>query len=242
MTILIVEDEALFANHLHLLVEELEHEVMGPVADAETALALVKKQSPDLVLMDINIAGAYDGVETAELIQRAHPCPVIFITAQHDERSFLRASRLGPANFLLKPFEDIQFHRAVQLALSAKPTKPTPEADANNKEEEEAYLYIKTGHKLRKIPVEEITSVAADGHYCEVYTTTNRYLIRMPFQELHERLSVDRFLKTHRGHLVNEQFVESVDLRDSEIVLSTGRRVPLAKREREGFLKRVDRL
>lgn len=241
MTVLIVEDEALFANHLHLLVEELDHEVMGPAADADTALALVKQQAPDLVLMDINIAGAYDGVETAELIQQQHPCPVIFITAQHDERSFLRASRLGPANFLLKPFEDIQFHRAVQLALSTKPTKPQPGRDSQFDDEEE-YLYIKTGHKLRKIPVDEITSVAADGHYCEIHTATNRYLIRMPFQELHERLSVDRFLKTHRGHLVNEQFVESVDLRDSEIVLSTGRRVPLAKREREAFLRRVDKL
>ncbi|MFK8160853.1 MAG: LytR/AlgR family response regulator transcription factor [Lewinella sp.] len=241
MVILIVEDEALFANHIQLLVEDLEHEVMGPAADAETALALVKQQSPDLVLMDINIAGAYDGVETAELIQKEHPCPVIFITAQHDERSFLRASRLGPANFLLKPFEDIQFNRAVQLALSTQPTKQQPESNSGEGNDDE-FLYIKTGHKLRKIPVDEITSVAADGHYCEVFTTANRYLIRMPFQELHERLSVDRFLKTHRGHLVNEQFVESVDLRDSEIVLTTGRRVPLAKREREGFLKRVDKL
>lgn len=235
MTVLIVEDEPLYASHLELLVEDLGHTVIGTVADAENALRLAKERPPDLILMDVNIAGTYDGIETAELIRLSHHCPVVFITAQQDEGTFRRASRLGPANFLLKPFDDLQVKRAIQLAAA----NPAPLTRAS---EEEENLYVKTGHKLRKIPIADITSVAADGRYCEIYTSANRYLIRMPFQELENRLPADQFLKTHRGHLVNEDFVESVDLRDSEIILSGGRRVPLAKRQREAFLRRIDKL
>lgn len=235
MTILIVEDEPLYASHLELLVEDLGHAVIACVEEAEAALRLADEHSPDVILMDVNIAGAYDGVETAERIRQSHNCQVIFITAQQDEGTFRRASRLGPANFLLKPFDDLQVKRAIQLAVASPVQAPSVS------EEEEENLYVKTGHKLRKIPIAEITSVAADGHYCEIHTATNRYLIRMPFQQLQDRLPTERFLKTHRGHLVNEDFVESVDLRDSEILLRGGRRVPLAKREREAFLRRIEK-
>lgn len=241
MNILIVEDEPLYASHLLLLVEDLGHSVMGCATNAEEALQMAEATVPELVLMDINIPGAYDGVETAERILQKQACPIIFITAEKDDRTFQRASRIGPANFLLKPFTDLQVSRAITLAasqVSAAPSKPPTEAPIDDEEN----LYVKTGHKLRKIPVAEITSITADGRYCEIHTVANRYLIRMPFQNIQSRLPADRFLKTHRGHLVNEDFVDSVDLRDSEIVLTNGRRVPLAKRERESFLRRIGKL
>jgi DNA-binding LytR/AlgR family response regulator len=240
MTILIVEDEPLYASHLEMLVEDLGHTVLGCVEDAEAALLLVREAMPDLVLMDINIPGAYDGVETAERIQEQGSCPVIFITAEKDDRTFQRASRLGPANFLLKPFDDLQVSRAIQLASAGAKHQERDATETNLSDEEN--LYVKTGKKLRKIPVAQIASVNADGRYCEIHTVTNRYLIRMTLQDLQDRLPEDRFLKTHRGHLVNEDFIESIDLQDSEIVLNGGRRIPLAKREREGFLRRIDKL
>ncbi|MEO0735056.1 MAG: response regulator transcription factor [Bacteroidota bacterium] len=221
-----------------MLVEDLGHTVIGCAAAAPEALALAEATPPDLVLMDINIEGAYDGVETAEQLHKLHFCPVIFITAREDEQTFQRASRLGPVNFLLKPFNDLQVSRAIQLAINVLADPPSAGAD----DLEEENLYVKTDHKLRKIPVADISFVAADGRYCEIHTTTNRYLIRMPLKELRERLPVDRFLQTHRGCLVNEDFVESVDLRDSEIILKGGQRVPLAKREREAFLQRIEKL
>ncbi len=243
MTILIVEDEPLYASHLEMLVEDLGHTVLGCAEDADAALALVKGEMPDLLLMDINIPGAYDGVETAERIQQLGPCAIIFITAEKDDRTFQRASRLGPINFLLKPFDDLQVSRAIQLATTTIVDAPAEESTAEkDTEDAEGNLYVKTGKKLRKIPLEEITSVNADGRYCEIYTTTNRYLVRLPLQELQDRLPDEHFMRTHRSHLVNERFVESVDLQDSEIILQGGRRVPLAKREREAFLRRIDKL
>ena len=240
MTILIVEDEPLYASHLEMLVEDLGHTILGCVEDAGAALRLAGETMPDLVLMDINIPGDYDGIETAERILQQGSCQVIFITAEKDDRTFQRASRIGPVNFLLKPFDDLQVSRAIQLAGSSTkpPGKPTKEQSITDEEN----LYVKTGKKLRKIPVADITSVNADGRYCEIHTVTNRYLIRMTLQDLQERLPEERFIRTHRGHLVNEDFVESIDLQDSEVVLSGGRRIPLAKREREAFMRRIDKL
>ncbi|OAV44708.1 LytTR family DNA-binding domain-containing protein [Lewinella sp. 4G2] len=246
MNILIVEDEALYASHLEILIEDLGHTVGGCVDNAPAALQMVSNSPPDLVLMDINIAGDYDGVETAELIQKAHPCPVIFITARQDEQTFRRASRIGPANFLLKPFDELQVKRAIQLAVASVSTNATgrdarPADGSIGNTMEGQSLYVKSGDKLRKIDIGDITSASADGRYCEIHTAAGRYLMRITFRELMDRLPADQFLKTHRGHLVNEGYIDSVDLRDSEIVLRGGRRIPLAKREREEFLRRVSK-
>lgn len=236
MNVLIVEDEPLLASNLAIIVEDLGHHPFPPATNAEDALQQALDLPPDLLLMDVNIAGEFDGIETAEKILKNHSCPVIFITAQTDELTFRRASRLGPANFLLKPFEEIQVKRAIQLASTSSTTKAPQPAN----EGEEDNLYVRTGHKLQKIPMVKVTHVAADGRYCEIHTTSGRYLTRMPLSEMQNRLPTDQFIKCHRSYLVNESFVDSVDLRDSEIVLTTGGRVPLAKREREAFLKRID--
>lgn len=238
MRVLIVEDEALFSGYLEVIIDGLGYERSATVTNAEDALASVRDDPPELVLMDINIAGAYDGVETAEMIYNDHNCAIIFITAYRDERTFLRANRIGPANFLLKPFDELQVKRAIQVAVAGLTDDQSglPESRADTLEEDN--LYVKTGYKLRKIPVAEITSINADGRYCEIHTLKQRYLVRLPLAELQGRLPPN-FLKTHRSHLINEEYVDSIDLRDNEVVLRDGRRIPLSKREREGFINRL---
>ena len=242
MTVLIVEDQPLLAGQLELLVEDLGHHALLPAANADDALNTAREQAPDLLLMDVNLEGDYDGIETAEKIRQFHNCPVIFITSQDDDLTFRRAGRLGPINFLTKPVNELQLRRAIQLAVAQIDADATPGDAAitpTTSTIEDDHLYVRTGHKLHKVIFAEVTHVVADGRYCALHTAKARHLLRTTLTDLQQRLPATDFIKTHRSYLVNQSFVESVDLRDAEVILRGGGRVPLAKREREAFLQRI---
>jgi signal transduction histidine kinase len=115
--ILIVEDDANSIFILRKILLRTDYAIAGVLASGEQALALVRAAPPDLVLMDINIPGAIDGVETATLILREYDVPIIYISAFTDDATLERARRTSPFAFLLKPFREREVLITIQMAL-----------------------------------------------------------------------------------------------------------------------------
>jgi signal transduction histidine kinase len=116
--ILIVEDEAVIALDLKLVLQDMGHRVLGPVGSGEQALALVAQEPPDLVLMDIRLHGPLDGVETAARLGPAGGPPVIFLSSHSDDETVARAARAAPFGFLTKPFQPRELRAAIEVALA----------------------------------------------------------------------------------------------------------------------------
>lgn len=107
-TILVVEDEGLIALHLAELLKKNGFRVIGPVSSGEMALQEIRKTPlPDLVLMDIVLAGKLDGVATARQIRNLFPSlPLIFVTAHPLEMTDARIEGIVPEGIMDKPFLD----------------------------------------------------------------------------------------------------------------------------------------
>jgi len=116
-SILIVEDEAIVAADLAGMLRRLGYEISGTLGSGEEAVSLAREHCPDLVLMDIRLAGAMDGVEAAELIRRDCDLPVIFLTAHSDQATLERAKLTEPFGYLLKPFEELSLKTHIEMAL-----------------------------------------------------------------------------------------------------------------------------
>jgi CheY-like chemotaxis protein len=117
--VLVVEDEAVVAVHVCMILQGAGHQTTDVVADGSAALASVARERPDVVLMDMTIQGSLDGVATARLLRQQYPqVKVVFVTAHSDEASRLRAAELRPEGFLLKPFHDVQLRNMVETALA----------------------------------------------------------------------------------------------------------------------------
>lgn len=116
-SVFIVEDEALIAMELRDRLTRLGYEVRGVAAHGERAVEEIPTAAPDLVLMDINLAGQLDGIETARRVRERTDVPVVFLTAFSDPELVRRASALGPHGYLLKPFEERELHATIQVAL-----------------------------------------------------------------------------------------------------------------------------
>ncbi len=115
--ILIVEDDDIVARVITWRLNNLGYEVCGRATSSTETMEILVKEYPDVVLMDINIKGETDGIETANMIKTRVKIPVIFLTSHSDGSTLQRAKETQPDGFVLKPFEDHDLRVAIELAL-----------------------------------------------------------------------------------------------------------------------------
>jgi two-component system, cell cycle sensor histidine kinase and response regulator CckA len=115
--ILVVEDERVVARDIQESLVHMGYDVIGTAASSAECLAHAEERRPDLVLMDIRIEGALDGIETARILRSRFGVPVIFLTAFADEQTVARAKETEAHGYILKPFRAGELRSAVEIAL-----------------------------------------------------------------------------------------------------------------------------
>ncbi|HMM39688.1 MAG TPA: response regulator [Desulfovibrio sp.] len=115
--ILLVEDERIIALEMKLFLQRLGYQVAASLATGEQALADAPAIRPDLVLMDIMLAGDLDGIETARRLRAVLPVPVVYCTAYTDPETMRRAQDTRPAGILTKPVNLDDLRRTIDQGL-----------------------------------------------------------------------------------------------------------------------------
>ncbi|MEW6266700.1 MAG: PAS domain S-box protein [Thermodesulfobacteriota bacterium] len=115
--LMIVDDEAVFATDLQHRLQYLGYDVLPPVGYVSEALALAERERPDLILMDIYLAGNGDGINLAQEIRDQLGVPVVFISGYADAVVVQQAKKAEPLGYLLKPLVTYQLRATIELAL-----------------------------------------------------------------------------------------------------------------------------
>jgi PAS domain S-box-containing protein/putative nucleotidyltransferase with HDIG domain len=115
--ILIVEDEEGLSIHLAFLLRRIHYTPLEPVVCGEDAVEQVGVQRPDLVLMDIHLAGAMNGIQAAQIIHARYGTPVIFLSAASEDEIITEAAGSDPWAYLLKPVQEPALRAAIDIAL-----------------------------------------------------------------------------------------------------------------------------
>lgn len=115
--ILVVEDEGIVAMDIQSQLHKLGYAVPVTVDSGPAAIAAVAEIMPDLVLMDIYLIGAMDGIEAASHIKKEYDIPIIFLSANTDEQTVQRAKFTEPFGYLLKPFNIRELQTTIETAL-----------------------------------------------------------------------------------------------------------------------------
>jgi DNA-binding LytR/AlgR family response regulator len=244
MKILVLEDEAVFANLVTLIIHKLGYELIAVVDNGIDFLRLFKATKPDLALLDVRVHGDKDGIEVAGELQKNSPdTPFIFITSHEEQEIFQRAKQTNPYAYITKPFNEGMLQRTIELVV---------QQHAKNIEHKETTgwtqdivlsdsFFIKTGDKLEKIKIEDILYIEADAKYIVLFTAKKQVASRMGLQEILEKLPAQQFVQIHRKHIVNLQFVENINLKNLEIEVG-GKRLTISKRQKEHFVERLNKL
>jgi len=104
LRIVVVEDEAFIRLDLVTHLGGAGHAVVGTADCAEDALSTVERERPDMVLMDVRLAGERDGIDAATEIWRRFAIRSLFVSANLDPAARSRAAAANPIGFLEKPF------------------------------------------------------------------------------------------------------------------------------------------
>ncbi len=118
--VMVVENERVDALNLELRLTKLGYEISSLATSGSQALQAIERDKPDVVLMDVDIEGEIDGIETASRIPNAYNIPVIYLTAYSEETTLQRARDTRAYGFLLKPISERELHATIQMVLERR--------------------------------------------------------------------------------------------------------------------------
>jgi len=227
-SILIADDEPLARRTLR------EHLIglgcAGPIHEAPdggTAIALANHQRPDLLFLDIVMPGA-TGLEVLE--QLDYEPKVVFTTA-HDQYA-VTAFELGALDYLLKPFGRERLERVVHQAQAALDGSAAPLLFRARESLEQIYplsrIFVRDGNRIVPISLASLERAQGADDYVTISTATKQYLVSVRLSDLEGRLKGANFLRIHRSHLVNLEYVTSIEQHDTsrvEVVMKSGTRI-----------------
>ena len=229
--IVIVEDEALIADHLAVCLEDEGYEVQGIYASAEEALEERGKIEADLYLVDINLAGDLDGVDLAHQLNQGKAVPFIFLTSNTEPRTITRVKHTHPAGFIVKPFQARDLRPTIELATFK--ARPSQSVDTG----ERPSFMIKDKQELRRVYYDEIDYVEAADNYSYLFVGKTRHVLSHTLKTVAEKLKPHGFFRSHRSYLINLKKVDS--LRPGKVQLA-GLELPVSNTARQELLTYFD--
>lgn len=241
--ILVVEDEMLIGAKISMLLTNLGYEVTGILPRGEDALIQVEENRPDIIVLDINLKGSIDGIETAAILQRKN-IPVIYLTANADDATFNRAKLTGPTAFISKPFKQLDLQRAVELTIiHLAHTDPFIVKPIEVQEEQPFILadriFVRYTGKMVKIMLMDILYMEADRNYTRIFTSQKEFLLSATLKYIEEKLRIPFFMRIHRSFLVNMTRIDQVLEAD---VIIDNKAIPLGTGMREKLMQRMQTL
>lgn len=236
MNVFVIEDEALYADQLVMLVERAGHAVCGIASNAESTLRLFERSEADMALIDINLAGEMDGLELGKWLKRfKEDILIIFITAHYaDAEYFEEAKQLSAYAFLKKPIDEVSLSQTISLAFGYKAKTTDRKQDAVT--EDHRVLVVKVKSKYIKIDQHDIAYIVAEDKYCVIHLKNGtKHLERTSLKELNKKLSPRLFAQTHRSYIVNLDHVQETDTSEFTIKVD-GTYIPLGDTYKDYFL------
>ena len=241
--ILVVDDEAPARAALRrMLSDDPEVEVVGCCADGKSALAALKTSAPEVLFLDVRMPGL-DGFEVMRAAG-SRPPRVVFVTAHAGHA--LEAFDAEAVDYVLKPFDDDRFARALSRAKAAARADRTMALAARLSAEAGGRAPAEPGHLerlvvpdregMRVVPVAEIDWIEAQDYYVEVHIGTRSYLLRRSLKVLEERLDPRRFARVHRSAIVNVARIQSMrpaSHGERDLVLRDGTQLKLSRMYRD---------
>lgn len=246
----VVDDEPLVRSSLRTVLEDRDDvELVGEAGDGSRARGIIEDLSPDLVFLDIRMP-ELDGFEMLSSLDEERLPAVIFVTA-YDEYA-LRAFDVHAVDYVLKPFDEERLDTALTRAKRRLESEDASElrrrlkdllADLGGERPGPDRIRVRTGKRIRYVPVDEIRWLEATGNYVRLHLGDADHLIRSSLTDLVSRLEPRGFVRIHRSSAVNKGWVRELRPRpsgDADLTLKGGQELVVSRTYREAFERSME--
>jgi two-component system, LytTR family, response regulator len=232
---LVVDDESLARRNLSVLLRNDPD--IASVAECESgfaAIEAIRESQHNLVFLDVQMPKC-GGFDVLEILGNELPPAIIFVTAY--QQYALRAFESGALDYLLKPFDDARFARALARAKE-KISHHTP-----RRREFAQRLVIKGRGQVVFVDVADIDWIEAAGYYACLHVGPQTHIMRRSLSDLERDLGDVKFVRTHRSNIVNIARVQALELQNGgeyEVLLKSGTRLQLSRRFKKKLQQRIE--
>lgn len=255
VSVLIIEDEGIVALGLEDTLQSEGYHVAGIADNGREALTIIKEKDIDLMLLDIQIKGEWDGIETARQLTALKDIPFIYLTAFSDGDTVERAKETVPAAYLIKPFQPRNLLITIELALhnfayrKINPSNVIPlnasgkHSASDNRDVKDTILYfndavfIKQSYKFIKVRLDDIYYLEVEGNYTSIITKLSKYVLRLTLSAVLDRFHFMHFIRVHRSFAINMQHIDTFN--ETSIFIN-GREIPLSRHYKDEFIRHFD--
>lgn len=214
-------------------------EVLQECGDGFEGLKAIQQHQPDLIFLDVQMP-KINGFEMLELVDEQ---PAVIFTTAFDEYA-IKAFEAHATDYLLKPFSKDRFNKAIEKFLAQAPHTAAPKQEqeqlletASHSPAQHERIVVKTGTKVKIIPVADVQYLQADDDYVSVFTQEGSYLKNKTMSFFEQTLDGRQFVRVHRSYIVSVQEITRIDPyeKDSHLaILKSGAKIPVSK---TGYVK-----
>ena len=230
---LVVDDEPLARSNLIVLLRlHPEIEIVRECDSGVEALSAIREFKPDLVFLDVEMPEC-DGFDVLEMLVGDLPLAVVFVTAY--DKYALRAFDAGALDYLLKPFDDARFERALDRAKEKI-------AQGRSSPRTSEFIAVKSAGQVSFLKISEIDWIEASDYYSCLHVGAKSHLLRRSMLELDQELDQSAFCRIHRSTIVQLDRVRGLKLNENgeyDVLLNDGTRLRLSRRYRKELQSRL---
>ncbi len=238
-SILIIEDDYVVATNVSSSLKENDYTILGVCDTGEEALAILENQKADLVIIDINLAGALDGIETANYISDRYGIPFIFLTANESVEALDKAIITKPVAYMSKPFDPITLRSTIKIAIynvQSNDVEETQNKIASELILKKGFFFIKTASQLKKIKFKDIYWIEALDIYSKIKLGAQSQLLAHPLKYVEQSFPQELFVRVHRSYIVNIKKIDAID--NNNLILGEFQ-IPIGKTYKDGLMEKL---
>ncbi len=232
---LIIDDERLAREEVRrALAGYPEFEIAGEANNVEAAIALIEKEHPDLIFLDIHMPGK----SGFDLLEELDAVPEVVFTTAYDQYA-VQAFEVNALDYLVKPIREERFAQTIEkvrLELGKKEEAQQRPLASHQK------IFIKDGEKVYFIALAEVRLIESMENYARLHFGPEKAMIKRSLNQLEEKLDPNVFFRANRSQLINTNYIREINPyfnNSLQLVLTTGETVTLSTRQSVAFKKRT---
>ncbi len=235
--IVLVEDDWIIAKEIAYSLQDFGFEVTGTYDTGEEALKAITQHQPNIVLLDISLAGELSGIDVAKRLKE-DGVPFIFLTALADAETINQAKLAEPYAYLVKPVKPESLYSTIEITLHNAQTRKeaftTPPLKQDLQIDES--IFVKAKNRLERMLLKDILWIEASDIYALVCTAAGKHLVNSSLKAVEEGFPSTRFVRVHRSYIVNLQKIDAIE--EDDIVIGEVR-IPIGKTYRDKLMTRL---
>jgi two-component system response regulator LytT len=204
--VVILEDNPITAADLREILEKENFDVIKTFSRAEVAIREIENYDPDILLVDVYLAGDKTGIDFVNHVNHSTKLPVVYITANSEKRTISEVVNSNPSAFLSKPYKENDVLVAVDLAL-----RKNQENSDSASLQFEGPLFLKSGNSFHKVRIEDIDYLEASGSYCQVFSQGRTFVLSNNLSTYQDSFIDQGFIRIHRSYMVNLSKVDQIN-------------------------------